>query len=44
MDKEIKKGFHKVEKTAKKQEKKLVKMDIKRDAKCEAALHKKKQK
>jgi len=35
MDKQIKKGFEKVKKTADKQEKKLVKMDKIRDKKCE---------
>ena len=37
MDKEIKKGFRAVKKKASKEEKKLVKMDIKRDKKCEHA-------
>jgi len=37
MDKAIKKGFEKVKKTAAKQEKRLVKEDIKRDKKCEHA-------
>ena len=37
MDKEIKKGFEKVKKTASKQEKSLIKKDIKRDKKCEYA-------
>ena len=37
MDKEIKKGFEKVKKTASKEEKSLVKKDIKRDKKCEKA-------
>ena len=36
MDKEIKKGFEKVKKTASREEKSLVKKDIKRDKKCEA--------
>ncbi len=36
MDKDIKKGFDKVKKTASKQESKLVKEDMKRDAKCDA--------
>lgn len=42
MDKEIKKGFEKVKKTASKQESKLVKMDKKRDKKCDAAMKGKK--
>jgi hypothetical protein len=37
MDKEIKKGFEKVKKLASKEEKSLVKKDIKRDKKCEKA-------
>lgn len=37
MDKEIKKGFEKVKKTATKQEKSLVKKDMARDKKCESA-------
>jgi len=37
MDKEIKRGFERVKKTATKEEKKLVKQDIKRDRKCEHA-------
>lgn len=37
MDKEIKKGFEKVKKTASKQESSLVKKDMKRDKKCEMA-------
>lgn len=37
MDKDIKKGFEKVKKTASRQESKLVKEDKKRDAKCEHA-------
>lgn len=37
MDKEIKKGFESVKKKASKEEKRLVKMDIKRDKKCEMA-------
>jgi len=37
MDKAIKKGFEKVKKTASKEEKALVKKDIKRDKKCEYA-------
>lgn len=37
MDKSIKKGFEKVKKEAGKEEKKLVSMDKKRDAKCEMA-------
>lgn len=40
MDKEIKKGFEKVKKLASKEEKSLVKKDIKRDKKCEKAEHK----
>lgn len=35
MDKAIRKSFEKVKKTASKEEKKLVKQDIKRDKKCE---------
>jgi len=42
MDKAIKKGFEDVKSTASKQEKKLVKMDVKRDRKCTAAMKKKK--
>jgi hypothetical protein len=37
MDKAIKRGFEKVKKEASKEEKRLVKQDIKRDKKCEAA-------
>lgn len=37
MDKAIKKSFEKVKKVASKQEKNLVKKDIKRDKKCEHA-------
>jgi hypothetical protein len=37
MDKEIKKGFERVKKTATKQEKQLVRKDIKRDKKCAKA-------
>jgi hypothetical protein len=37
MDKEIKKGFEKVKKTASKEEGQLVKKDIKRDKKCDKA-------
>lgn len=37
MDKAIKKGFEKVKKEAGKEEKKLVKQDIRRDKRCEAA-------
>lgn len=37
MDKEIKKGFEKVKKLATKEERSLVKKDIKRDKKCEKA-------
>ena len=37
MDKEIKKGFEKVKKTASKEEKFLVKKDKVRDRKCEHA-------
>jgi hypothetical protein len=37
VDKEIKKGFEKVKKTASKQELRLVKADIKRDKKCDHA-------
>jgi hypothetical protein len=40
MDKQIKKGFEKVKKVASKEEKQLVKADIKRDKKCEAAQKK----
>lgn len=36
MDKAIKKGFEKVKKVASKEEKSLIKKDIKRDRKCEA--------
>jgi hypothetical protein len=35
MDKEIRKGFEKVKKVAGKQEKQLVKKDIKRDKMCD---------
>lgn len=35
MDKKIKKGFEKVKKVASKEEKSLVKADMKRDAKCD---------
>ena len=42
MDKDIKKGFEKVKKTASKQERKLVKEDIKRDKKCDMAMKSKK--
>ena len=38
MDKEIKKGFERVKKTASKQERQLVKKDKKRDKKCDAAM------
>jgi hypothetical protein len=44
MDKEIKKGFEKVKKTASKQEKSLIKKDIIRDRKCEMAEKKSKRK
>jgi hypothetical protein len=37
MDKEIKKGFEKVKKTASKEERSLVKKDKVRDKKCEYA-------
>jgi hypothetical protein len=37
MDKEIKKGFEKVKALASRQEKSLVKKDIKRDKKCDKA-------
>lgn len=37
MDKEIKKGFEKVKKVASREEKSLVKKDIKRDRKCDKA-------
>lgn len=37
MDKKIKKGFEQVKKVASKEEKKLVKEDIKRDKKCDKA-------
>lgn len=37
MDKAIRKSFEKVKKTASKEEKKLIKQDIKRDKKCEYA-------
>lgn len=40
MDKAIKRGFEKVKKDATKQEKKLVKMDVKRDKKCDMAMKK----
>lgn len=39
MDKEIKRGFEKVKKLASKEERALVKKDIKRDKKCEKAEH-----
>lgn len=44
MDKAIKKGFEDVKRTASKEEKKLVRMDIKRDKKCEIAEKKMKRK
>lgn len=44
MDKAIKKGFQKVEKTAMKQENKLVKMDKKRDKACEKSMEMSKKK
>ena len=44
MDKEIKKGFERVKKTASKEEKRLVKEDIKRDKKCEMYEKKSKKK
>lgn len=44
MDKEIKKGFEKVKKVASKEERVLVKKDIKRDRKCEKAEKKAKRK
>jgi hypothetical protein len=44
MDKEIKKGFERVKKTASKEEKQLVKKDIKRDKKCDMAEMKAKRK
>jgi hypothetical protein len=37
MDKAIKRGFEKVKKTATREERQLVKKDIKRDKKCEHA-------
>lgn len=37
MDKEIKKGFQRIKKTTNREEKSLVKKDIKRDRKCEKA-------
>ncbi len=37
MDKAIKRGFEDVKRKAAKEEKKLVRMDIKRDKKCEMA-------
>jgi hypothetical protein len=37
VDKAIKRGFEKVKKVASKEEKSLVKQDIKRDKKCEKA-------
>lgn len=37
MDKAIKKGFEKVKRAASKEEKRLIKSDIKRDKKCEHA-------
>lgn len=40
MDKEIKKGFEKVKKVATKEEKSLVKKDIKRDKAFDKAKHK----
>ena len=42
MDKEIKKGFQKVKKEASKEEKVLVKKDIKRDKMCDMKMKKKK--
>lgn len=42
MDKAIKKGFEKVKKDASKEESKLMKMDKKRDKKCDMAMKKKK--
>jgi hypothetical protein len=38
VDKAIKKGFEKVKKTASKEEKSLVKKDIKNDRKCDKAM------
>lgn len=41
MDKAIKKGFEKVKKMASKEEKQLVKKDVKRDKECDYAEMKK---
>jgi hypothetical protein len=44
MDKEIKKGFERVKRMASKEEKSLVKKDIKRDKKCDKAMKMKRKK